>query len=98
MKSIVLISILTLSTAIFAVPSYTQEDKKNKIEVVNTAGEMYWKWHDAVERQCEKETAILVVAMFEAKQAEGYIMTENDVNKLKSTLMFSCSKFYNIAI
>lgn len=87
------LSLLFLIPVLVMTPSCAIENKK-KVEIVYGAGEMYQKWQRAVEQQCEKETAVLVLTMFEAKPT----MTENDVNRLKNMLMFSCSDYYGLAI
>lgn len=72
-------------------------EKPKTLAVVNTGGEMYQKWQVSVEKKCSLETSVLVLAMFEAQQAQGNQMTQEDVNRLKNMLMFSCSKYHNIA-
>lgn len=94
MKSIFVIS---CALVILAVPN-SKAEKVEKLQVLNSGGQLYEKWQNAVVKKCKAETSILVLAIFEGKQSEGYTMTDLEVNKLRDTLLFSCSKFHNLAI
>ena len=94
MKSILAIP---FALSLLIIPQENIAEKPKTLTVVNTGGEMYQKWQGAVEKKCSLETSVLVLAMFEAQQSQGNQMTEDDVNRLKNMLMFSCSKYHNIA-
>jgi len=84
--------VVPFALAILAVPSNKAEAIK-PIKVVNSGGELYEKWQNAVERKCEGETDQILFAHILANPN----MTENDVVKLRSMLLFSCMKFNNLA-
>ena len=94
-KSILFVSLMFIFTSVnepSQPPQITQ-----KLKVITGEGELYQKWKISVEKKCSLETSVLVLAMFEAQQSQGNQMTEDDVNRLKNMLMFSCSKYHNIA-
>lgn len=70
---------------------------KQKYNIVYTNDSVV-EWKELKLKECNEQSVLITLTSFEMRQAQGGLMTREQVNELQKWLMDSCVRFYKLDI